>query len=176
MNHNTTWDLEISMVIPYGSLVEYPNDFEDVYHENVIFKRIRETLKIQIDIEKLHEEIENMARKDSSILVYYSNMNFENFIVFDTHIGLTDQLDLIDIGIRCEPKYSGLIRSYAHEFYVATCKYNIHYCEGNNNIKNRFKEDFSKYHEIMSSNYIHSNLNRRLCFYQGGNRLNTINT
>lgn len=171
----TVWDLEIRMVVPFDTLVIYPDDNQDEYIEDPNFKRMREYLKINIDISSIIEELYINREKNGSISIYYSDDTSKNYILLDTHIDPTDQLDLITIGVCCSKEYGGIIRRYVHEFY-AKCKYNISYSEGLKEITQLYQTDFSLLTQITQKDYQYAIKNRKLHFYQSGNLLKTIST
>lgn len=138
-------DLEIRMVLPFDKIIYYPDDYKDEYIEEPSFKLIREYLKIDIDVISIVADIYVNRGNKSSILVYYSDYSYDEFIVFDTEIDPIDQLELIIIGIRCKSEYREKIRKLAHEFYTKKCKCNLFYA-GYREVRKFFKIDFTKFH------------------------------
>jgi hypothetical protein len=169
---DTQWDLEIQMLVPFDIMVYYPDDFKDEYIEEPLFVKIRECLKVDLDINSIVEELYMNRGKNSCISIYYSDDSFKNFILIDTDIDPTDQLDLIRICIRCSKQYSGIIREYAHKFYASRSKYNITYSEGADEISRKYDVDFSSFngdvHFKLRSSVIRG---RKLKFFQGGKLL-----
>ncbi|MFE5322109.1 hypothetical protein ACFQ88_25880 [Paenibacillus sp. NPDC056579] len=149
----TAWDLEIKMIVPYDSIIFYPDEYKDEYIEEPAFKKLREFLSIEINVSEIVEDLNNNRLRNSPVFIYYSERSFDNFIILDTERDPTDQLDLITICIRCTAKSGGVVRRYAHEFYTSRCNYNIIYYEGNNLIKSLYKIDFSLYNQFNEAEY-----------------------
>ncbi|MCX7749632.1 MAG: hypothetical protein N2645_22485 [Clostridia bacterium] len=172
---NTMWDLEVKMLVPFDVMIYYPDDYKDDYIVEPSFKKIMEFMKIEIDLPVIIEDLYKNRGKNSSISVYYSYDSYKNFILLDTDIEPSDQLDLIIICIRCDASCGEVIRQFAHEFYTKRCKYNVVYSEGNFEIRDKYKIDFSSYSQLRDSDFIHIE-NRRLYFYQSGKLLKSITT
>ncbi|WP_160680865.1 hypothetical protein [Clostridium sp. C8-1-8] len=169
---DTVWDLEIQMMVPFDTMVYYPDDFKDEYIEEPLFAKIREFLKIDLDVNSIVEELYKNRGKNSCISIYYSNESFKDFILVDTEIDPSDQLDLIRICICCSKHYSGVIREYAHKFYASRSKYNITYSEGFNEILRKYGFDFSSFNGSANFKFRSSEIiGRKLKLFQGGELL-----
>ena len=169
---NTMWDLEIKMIIPFDLIITYPDDFNDDYIIDPYFKKIMDRLKIKIDIPPIINDLHRNRGKNSSVSVYFSLDSFSNFIIIDTDIEPSDQLDLIVLCIRCKAEVGGEISKYAHDFYTSRCKYNVHYAEGNFEIRGKYKVDFSLYNP--SFNYENIITGRNINLYQDGKLIRAI--
>lgn len=164
-------DLEILFMIPLNLIIEYPNDFDDNYFENHLFKKTRNFLNVDIDVCSIMKLIgyDVGRRENGSISIYYSKDTFDRYILLDTYIGKTDQLDLISIGFRCPSKNGVELRNLVRQFYDTTCKYNIYYCEGTNAIRNKYKIDFSLFDSINNS--LNKTEGKEYIFYRGKEKL-----
>lgn len=140
----TMWDIEIKMMIPFDTLAVYPNDDVDEYNIEPTFVKIMELLNVEFDVFRIIETLYSCRSDKSAIEVHYSLDSFDEFIVLDTYIDPTDQLDFIYIMFRSKYSKGGELRRLTHKFYTDTCKYNVYYEEGNNIIKNSTKIDFTK--------------------------------
>jgi hypothetical protein len=138
------WDIEIKMTIPFDTLAVYPDEDVDEYNIEPTFLKIMELLNVEFDVYRIVETLYNYRSRKSAIEVHYSLDSFEEFIILDTYIDPTDQLDFINIMFRSKASKGGTLRKLTHKFYSDTCKYNVHYEEGGNVIKNNIKIDFTK--------------------------------
>ena len=172
----TIWDLEIKMLIPFDIMIFYPDEDIDEYIVEPIFQMIVDSLNIKINIVEIVKDLYKNRGKNSSISVYFSDCTYKNFILLDTEIDATDQLDLIYICIRCTAENGGAIRTHAHEFYTKRCMYNIAYSEGNYIIRDLYKYDFSKFNPSGEIDYGQIIKNRKINFYQSGALIKSITT
>lgn len=174
----TVWDLEIKMLIPFDELVLYPDDSRDEYIPDPGFQKIADYLHVQLDIPKLHDDLCKglcEGKMHPSISVYYADNTYKNFILIDTYLDPTDQLDFILVGIRCTAENGGTIRQYAHDFYKNRCKYNVLYAEGNYVIRDHYNADSSLYKaginpfkRSVKSHYKQENKDKTLHFFKSG--------
>lgn len=172
---DTAWDLEIRMIIPYDSLIFYPDEYKDEHVEEPTFEKLRKHLDIDIDVAEIIEEIRNKrGRINSTMSIYYSEHSYSNFIIVDSELDPRDQLDLITICIRCTANLGGVIRKYAHEFYTNCCEYNIIYSEGNYVIENHYKANFSLYSQTSEQEYKSFNLKNNIKFFKSGKLIKHI--
>ncbi|WP_438446531.1 hypothetical protein [Gorillibacterium sp. sgz5001074] len=171
---DTAWDLEIRMIVPFDSIIFYPDDYNDKYIEEPAFQKLREVLNIELNVSKIVEDLYENRSNNPTITIYYSDRSFDDFILLDTKMDPTDQLDLITIGIRCKAEFGGLVRNYAHEFYTKRCEYNICYKEGNNAVRELYKIDFSLYSMFNEDKTISSSTKRFLSFFKSGELLKQI--
>jgi hypothetical protein len=145
------WDIEIKMMIPFDTLAVYPYDDVDEYNIEPTFVKIMELLNVEFDVCRIIETLYSCRSDKSAIEVHYSLDSFDEFIILDTYIDPTDQLDFIYIMFRSKACKGGDLRKLAHIFYTDTCKYNVYYEEGYNVIKNSTKIDFTKPDKICSN-------------------------
>jgi hypothetical protein len=138
-------NLEIRMVIPFDTIIYYPDDYKDEYIEEPSFKLLREYLNINIDVVSIATDIYINRRNKAPILVYYSDYSHDDFIAFDTEIDPIDQLELIIIGIRCNAENREEVKKLAREFYDKRCKLNL-FSEGYREVRKFFKVDFTKFY------------------------------
>ena len=172
----TRWDLEIKMLVPFDVMIFYPDEDIDEYIVEPAFQKIMDLLNIKINITEIVEDLYENRGKNASISIYFSDNTYKDFILLDTYIDPTDQLDLIYICIRCVAENGGMIRNYAHEFYTKRCEYNIDYSEGNFTIRDLYKYDFSKFNPSSEIDYGQITKNRRINFYQAGALVKTCST
>lgn len=174
---DTAWDLEIRMIIPFHSLIFYPDDYKDEYVEEPTFEKLRKILNIDMNVSEIIEEIRsNRGNINSAISIYYSEKTYKNFIIIDSEMDPTDQLDLITICIRCIATLGGVVRNYAHQFYTNCCEYNIIYSEGNYVVRNLYKIDFSLYSETSEQEYKNNILKKNIKFIKSGKFIKTIHS
>jgi hypothetical protein len=69
-----------------------------------------------------------------------------------------------------------MVRHYAHEFYTKQCQYNIIYSEGNSEISDMYRTDFSLFTPSSKTDYGQVIKNRRINFYQSGSLLKSVIT
>ncbi|MCU6793383.1 hypothetical protein OB236_14850 [Paenibacillus sp. WQ 127069] len=171
----TAWDLEIKMIVPFHSIIFYPDDYKDEYIEEPTFKKLREFLNIEINVSEIVEDLRKNRPRNSTISVYYSESSFNQFILFDSDMDPTDQLDLITVCIRCTAEYGGTIRLYAHEFYTNCCEYNVIYSEGSYVIRDLYKINFSQNSKINKDECKEKLIKKNLKFFKSGELISTIN-
>jgi len=167
------WDLEILMMIPISNIIEYPNDFDDNYFENHLFKIIRNYLNIEIDVYEIMNHVGyNVGRRENgSVSIYYASDSFDKYILFDTYRGATDQLDIINIGFSCPRNMGVELRKLVRNYYDETCEYNIYYCEGTNPIGYKYKNDFKLFEALNKEKKFKTIEGKRYLFYKEGNML-----
>ena len=146
------WDNEVKMMIPFDTLAIYPDDNVDEYDIEPTFVKIMKLLNVEFDVPRVVENLYDFRTEKSSIEVHYSLDSFEEFIILDTYIDPTDQLDFIYIMFRCKACKGGELRRLAYKFYTNTCKYNVHYEEGCNILKSSIGIDFTKPDILHSHN------------------------
>ena len=168
------WDLEIKMKVPFDIMVFYPDDDLDKYIIEPSFQKIIDFLNININVPEIIESMYENRNMNSSISVYFADETFKNFVLLDTQLDNTDQLDLIYVCIRCTAEKGGSIRNFAHDFYTKQCKYNIIYAEGNNTIRDLFNVDFSDFNLFNKIDCKKILKDRKINFYQSGILLRTI--
>ncbi|WP_315073564.1 hypothetical protein [uncultured Clostridium sp.] len=162
----TMWDIEIKMMIPFDSLVVYPSDDVDEYNIEPTFVKIMELLKVEFDVCRVIEALYSCRNDKSAMEVHYSIDSFEEFIILDTYIAPTDQLDFIYIMFRSKYSKGGELRRLTHKFYTDTCKYNVYYEEGNYIIKNSTKIDFTKPDKLYSNDIKKIIKDKKLILFQ----------
>jgi hypothetical protein len=167
------FDMEILMMIPLDIIIEYPSDFDDNYFENRLFKQIRDYLSIDIDVCSIMDYIGyNCGRRENgSVSIYYSNNSFKRYILLDTYIGTSDQLDLINVGFCCPSEEATELRKLVRKFYDETCKYNIYYCEGTNPIGYKYQNNFAFYEKSKMGKGFKPIEGKRFMFYKCGELL-----
>lgn len=146
------WDIEVKMMIPFDTLAIYPDDNVDEYYIEPTFVKIMKLLNVEFDVRRVIETLYEFRTEKSSVEVHYSLDSFEEFIILDTYIDPTDQLDFIYIMFRSKACKGGELRRLAHKFYTDTCEYNVHYEEGCNIIKSSIGIDFTKPQTLNSRN------------------------
>lgn len=88
------------MIVPYNTLVYYPDETDDEFYEEKIFSEIRSVLAIDIDIIDWHNRCEQIGfgRKNlQKIELFYSN-DERSYILLDNYKDPYDQLSLISLG------------------------------------------------------------------------------
>lgn len=148
---NTAWDIEIKMMVPFDVMAKYPDDDIDEYIIEPTFIEILKLLNIKFNPRRVLEILYNQEYEKSAIEVHYSEDSFNEFIILDTYIGKTDQLDFIYMMFRGNEKNGGKLRKLVHKFYIETCPYNVVYEEGNYYIHDTYKIDLTKPFEIDES-------------------------
>lgn len=163
------YDIEILAMMQLTALIEYPNEFADNYVENRLFKQIRDFLNIEIDVFAIMEQVgyNHGKRESPAVMIYYPGDCFDNFMLLDTYIGATDQLDLIDIGFGCSKQNAFELRKLVRRFYDETCRYNIFYCEGANPVAFKYKNDFRKFEDLRKQESISTIPGKKYLFYRG---------
>ncbi len=171
------FNLEILVMMPVTDIIEYPSEFDDNYIENKLFKQIREFLDIDIDVLRIMEHIgyDRGRRGNPAISIYYPTNSFEKFILLDTYIGATDQLDLIYIGFCSSCEDGGQLRKLVRKFYDETCNYNIYYCEGTNPIGFKYRDDFRQFEKLSKERSFKTIEGKKFLFYRGTELLLEIN-
>lgn len=136
------YDLEILYTIGFSELVCYPDENNDLFVERTEFRNIRDFLEIKIDVIDWINQCYNILQGDShlqSIGLYYSQ-NGENYILLENYFDPTDQLDLINVGIKTTYQNSAALKVFARAFSDA-CKNNISYKEGISSIRKYYPID-----------------------------------
>lgn len=171
----TMWDIEIKMMLPFDTLAVYPDDDNDEYNIEPTFVKIMELLNVEFDVRRIIETLYRYRSGKSAIEVHYSLDSFDEFIILDTYIGSTDQLDFIYIMFRGKGSKGGELRKLTHRFYTDTCNYNVYYEEGNNVIKNSTKIDFTKPDKLYSNDIKKIIKDKKLILFQKDKMLKEYN-
>ena len=171
----TVWDIEIKMMVPFDVMSLFPDDDIDEYIVNPEFQELLDLMNINFNPMRLLDSLYNQDHSDTAIEVHYSTKTYDEYIVLDTYIVSTDQLDFIYIMFRGTTDLSAVLRKKAHEFYINNCPYNVVYAEGNFCINNHFKinlSDFGDFNEIILGESIKG---KRIRFYRNDKVLTEYN-
>lgn len=141
-------------MVPYDTMIVYPDESVDEYIIEPTFVKIMELLNVNLDVQRIVETLTRYRSGKSAIEVHYSLDSFDEYIILDTYLGETDQLDFIYIMFRSKDSKGGELRELAHKFYTDTCEYNVYYKEGNSVIENSIKIDFTKPGKLCSKDVI----------------------
>lgn len=169
------WDIEIKMRIPFDVLAVYPDDGVDEYNIEPTFVEIMKLLNVEFDVCRIVETLYRCRSGESAIEVHYSLDSFDEFIILDTYIEPTDQLDFIYIMFRSKDSKGGELRELAHRFYTDTCKYNVYYEEGYNVIKKSTNIDFTKPDKLYSKDIKKAVEGKKLILFQKNKILQEYN-
>ncbi|PAB60334.1 hypothetical protein [Anaeromicrobium sediminis] len=162
----TIWDIEVKMMIPFDLLAKYPDDDIDEYIIHPKFVEIMKLLNVEFDVRRIIETLYRQRSGKSAFQVHYSTETFEEFIILDTYIDATDQLDLIYIMFRSKDVKGGSLRKLTHSFYTETCPYNVYYEEGSYVIKTSTTLDFTKPSKLQTDEVRRALKDKKVILYR----------
>ncbi|CUU48888.1 hypothetical protein [Clostridium beijerinckii] len=131
---------EYSFVVPIDSLLDFLCGFEDlsdavidslpmchdsigeevsdrsgfygIPHDN--FKQLCEVININMNYKWLEEKYYFTKRGQGNVLIFYSPLNKDEFILLDIYCGPTDQNDMIKLGVRCSSNHNEIVNHLMH--------------------------------------------------------------
>jgi hypothetical protein len=110
---------EFAICVSIGDLVVWPEEFSDFPEKNPRFSEILETLGVEIDLVSLYQSyVGNIARAGrGDVWVYELQTDPHTLVAIDLYNEMTDQMDLIQIYVRCRQSIAEHVATLVAAFF-----------------------------------------------------------
>ena len=130
--------VELSFIMPFYEMY-FPVDNWD---ENLPKKPkelidLCKEMKINIDVEFLYSEYNTTKINQGNSYIFYKSTKKDSFIYFDFHKDPTDQMAMIQLGVRVKTEYKTKIKSILEKLYFKSTT------------RSNFQEDY--FNELLNS-------------------------